>query len=176
MKILRRHIDRQHIERVIPDDRTFECYQCRVPFRSLGEVRHHLNKDHIVIRKIKCTICRSRMAPKEFQRHLCFDLQLIQCEYCALSFTTTAYLVEHLENFHDERKLYRCEHCPRFFAMSILKDYHTRQHTIVSKAFACELCPKRYISKATLMNHMKTHALKHREWFLTSFRLFTTKL
>lgn len=164
MKILRRHIERQHIEKVIPNDRTFACYQCQIPFRSLGETRHHLNKHHIVTRKIKCTICKIRITHRDFEQHLCFNLQLIQCEYCVLSFTTTLCLMKHLENFHDEKQLYRCEHCPRFFAMAILKDYHTGQHTIVAKAFACELCPKRYVSKATLMNHMKTHALKHRKF------------
>lgn len=160
LKILRRHTERQHVEKAISDDRTFECYQCRVPFKSLADTRLHLNKHHIIIRKMKCNICRNRMNHKEFDQHLCFDLQTIQCEYCLLSFKTSACLLKHLDSLHEEKQLYRCEHCPRFFPMALLKEFHTRQHTIIAKTFKCELCPKRYGTKTTLLNHMKIHAMK----------------
>lgn len=164
VKILKRHIERQHIEKTVSDDRLFECYQCRIELKSLGETRIHLSKQHTVTRQIKCSICKDRLTVKEFNQHLCFDLQTIQCEYCLLSFKTTTCLLTHLENSHDEKQLYRCEHCPRFFAMSILKEYHTRQHIVVAKTFACEKCPKKYISKTTLLNHMKIHVMELCKW------------
>lgn len=160
MKILRRHIERQHMERLVCDDRTFECYRCRLPFQSLADTRLHLNKSHVVVRKAKCDVCRSRMGHTELDQHLCFGMRTVQCEYCPHSFETTGCLVAHLNHSHDEKQLYRCEHCPRFFAMAILKEHHTGQHTAVARTFACSVCPKRYVSKTTLLNHLKTHALK----------------
>lgn len=160
MKILRRHNDRQHMEKLITDDRTFECYHCHLPFQSQAGTRLHLNKSHVISQKAKCSVCRRRMSHQEFERHLCFGMQAVPCEYCSLSFTTTRVLLDHLDSMHDEKQLYRCEHCPRFFAMTILKEHHTKQHTTVAKTFACSECPKRYVSRTTLLNHMKTHTME----------------
>lgn len=131
--------------------KSFECYQCRMKFKSLCKVRMHLREHdprHL------CRICIKRFTKQEFETHLCSGDNM-NCDQCSESFTSTMDLVNHLENDHRLPLKYKCYKCARKYQMKLLLDIHKETHTDDEKKFICDICGIRVRTRFLIKEHME---------------------
>lgn len=130
---LHRHVKKAHatetIVTVADKNKTYphECYICKQKFEIITTLYQHMKK-HVAARDDKCEICQEYFTSNEIKSHVCFDKMSITCEYCNETFTSIRTLMQHLENTHDDRKVYRCRYCYNYFGMTCLKDWHEKKH------------------------------------------------
>lgn len=147
--------------------RMFECYRCKIQFRSFRKTSVHL-RQHYAEEKFKCNVCGVRfILLDDYNQHLCQGTS-IACSYCNEIFDTTNALLNHLEQSHEEKTLFKCEKCAKFYSMELLKQIHMLQHseqfeTEDSKPFGCNVCKKRFANRLSLRNHKEIHSEEKRK-------------
>lgn len=87
-------------------------------------------------RRIKCKICKLKIAPDELidhlqTRHLPKIDPIPTCEICGKTFSSPGNLRSH-QYLHDERKRYICSYCGKEFVRNANLKEHINLHTVIS--------------------------------------------
>lgn len=152
---------RKHIRSHDPNGkRTFECYLCKIPFKSSKLVKKHLELHD---KYVKCTICYQAVEERKMDHHLCGEEKQINCGYCQQTFTSTKLILNHFDTDHpNDIRMQKCYDCRTFFESRVLMKYHTRYHDEHPKIFVCDTCSKAFETRKKLANHMKYHSIAGR--------------
>lgn len=158
------------------DDKHFECFSCRQTFKTLDQLKKHLNRQ--CFRSFECEICRRKFKcdaylkthklthvpggdwvkkdtnkPKENQLFICTDLG------CNKTFSRKDRLLVHMR-IHTGDKRYQCDEdgCGKKFNEWSNMEKHRRIH-FGDKRYTCDEpgCGKKFTAKCNLMEHQRIH-------------------
>ncbi|CAL8097031.1 unnamed protein product [Orchesella dallaii] len=76
------------------------------------------------------------------------------CEACEAEFRCRKMLVEHIEEMHQDLRLFKCEQCNQQYSFESSLINHTRNHHR-QKKFQCGRCKKLFQAETTLISHQK---------------------
>lgn len=108
----------------------FQCGTCNECFEKPGELETHIHIVHGIRKRQsieaikKCIVCCKFLNQYETNRHLCTDLNQIECEHCHKEYKTTSGLLRHLNAVHTTEMLYECARCQQEFRMKLLMTIH----------------------------------------------------
>lgn len=136
--------------------RTYECYICKLTFKSQNKTQIHL-REHT--RNVKCIVCQDWCTKAESETHICVGLNAVSCGYCQQTFTATKYLLAHLQDCKSEKISYQCGKCPKFFLMELLADLHRKNHNDNEppKMYYCTMCSNSFDCRRQLKLHKERH-------------------
>lgn len=82
---------------------------------------------------------------------------IVDCDICGKRLSSNRRLQEHIKVVHEKVKDYFCDQCSKAFGdPALLKSHQARVHSKV-REFICNICQKEWLTKAELVNHMRTH-------------------
>ena len=118
-------------------DRRIPCYLCELLFESISQLTFHFKKVHGGDRPFKC---------EEFD--------------CGKSYTTPAYLRNHVYLSHRKVQKFECDICKKKCRDKTVLVHHMRSHT-GERPFKCNICGKTLRTEGTLVKHTRRHSAKH---------------
>lgn len=146
---------------------TFECYICKVSFKTKAKIRDHMRWKHDPnVKTFNCQICGLKFFTKWLLRghlnrvHL--NVRNFVCSICGHSCKTKDQLISH-ENCHTSETTFKCtfEGCNRQFRSRSAKTDHIRLHT-GKKPYRCPIagCDERFFNSIYLKRHKElNHAI-----------------
>lgn len=127
----------------------YECYLCKIKFKTYDGCRVHLD-GHM---EVSCKICSVYLSADGYKKHLCQGLNM-KCEYCDESFPSTIKILGHLNCHKGQYKMHKCNTCSKILLSQFLLEAHKRQHRDLdtSTEVSCEIC-RVYFSVKGLKKH-----------------------
>lgn len=139
-------------------DEDLTCKYCHKKFKSLGNVKRHIERSHYGIKDVQCDICGKMFHKSVFKIHRRIHTgeRPFHCIQCNATFVQKAHLTTHMKSHTGERN-YPCNLCSKAFISKETLIIHQRYHT-GEKPYECDQCRKRFRSSQLLANHCRTHS------------------
>lgn len=141
----------------VEDHKIWECYKCQFRSKRLKYLNVHM-REHNEACPNEC-LCGMFFSAEQYSRHLCRG-DVIQCEYCVETCTSTVSLLKHLEAHGTAVLMSKCPHqrCNGLFPMKALLKWHTSIHDSVAfKPHICDICNRGFAKRYNLKEHRTTH-------------------
>ncbi|KXJ11600.1 Zinc finger protein 560 [Exaiptasia diaphana] len=163
-----------HIARMHPKEKSFECSYCKKKLRSKKNLKKHLRIFHLTVptqtgenpgytssdysqHNIE-TI--THYALKQLQEH---GVKRFKCSHCEDAFICNSLLENHVARMHSKEKPFECPNCKhKFVSKKNLKKHvksfhHTTPTQVEENLLECSYCKKKLKTKKYLEDHIRTH-------------------
>ncbi|XP_055681183.1 zinc finger protein hangover [Lutzomyia longipalpis] len=174
-KGLRVHMFRSHNvsvkeDEAIPmDQQHFECNICHTVYRSVDQLRDHVNTVHAgtSLSEFEESTEHSIVIPKEEKQPVVTEelpdytpIEVwFQCRYCDENFNSNKKLTIHMNTHEEHDKTdYTCRDCGNVYGTrKSLWVHRHKKHPRPQMPSPCEVCSKVFFDKTELGYHLKTH-------------------
>ncbi|KAL0269197.1 UNVERIFIED_CONTAM: hypothetical protein PYX00_007009 [Menopon gallinae] len=149
----------------IHTEKKITCESCGACFRTRWELKSH-ELQHNKTGHFDCSACGSVFtSPTKFREHSkqCGKPGFI-CDFCGKVFSSEGNLRNH-RKLHSEGCLFSCQYCTMSFLTSAARKRHMITHEQEkSKPFSCINCGKKYSSTTSLAIHNMKHQVDDRSF------------
>ncbi|XP_063706898.1 zinc finger protein 596-like [Culicoides brevitarsis] len=161
-KSIRRFVDlRSHIEKTHLRLRKFQCHLCGDNFFASNNLKFHLTTHDKSRPRSKCNICGVLVLDlKKHFRTSHNDSNPVVCNICGKSLMNEMKLRYHTYKRHPPQGKFRCNICDKDFCNALYLKEHTHQKHIGGFLYTCDWCDFQTNYSKNMPTHQK---LKHKE-------------
>lgn len=161
-KTIRRFVDlRSHIEKTHLRLRKFQCHLCGDNFFASNNLKFHLTTHDNSRPRSQCKICGVLVL--DLKKHFKTshnDSNPVVCNICGKSLMNEMKLRYHTYKRHPPQGKYKCTICDKDFCNALYLKEHTHQKHIGGFLYTCEWCDFQTNYSKNMPTHQK---LKHKE-------------
>ncbi|XP_018568016.1 zinc finger protein 571 [Anoplophora glabripennis] len=148
-----------------------KCNICNKEFSRANILKTHITS-HSTLKPFRCDVCSKGFNRKD---HLVNHIKLhnkdngFECDICKRTFSQAGYLSMHKAARHDtegkiiDEQRYECSLCLKRFKSEKYRDIHVNGHN-GHRDYQCNVCERTYLTKARLMEHMKSHGERFKKF------------
>lgn len=144
----------------------FLCRKCRTEFRTVTELKEHVNSPEPCIDKnLICNKCQ-KVCENMFEKRRHMRTHIVRekyvCDKCGKEYLHISSLENHKSMQHgeyikaDELQRFKCRDCPKMFNNRTDLFAHSKEHD-ANQTFLCDICGKCWNNRHNLVNHRRSH-------------------